>query len=356
MLAGKDTETMLEYAKKYGDLSFSDFSPTEVDMAILAMIAYANLKNTSLTEHPLCLNALAQELFDKIKQKIIKDQRLSEKSALKILKVVYKRARYRDLLFSHFVDINRESMHFSAYTAHLPNHHDVIVFKGTGRMVDSWHEDLNMSVRFPVPAQKEAKKYLRARMHGMQQKISVVGHSKGGNLAVVAAMWAPFWKHKRIRTVYSFDGPGLPEKHFQSRRFLRIKSRLKHLAPEDTVVSGMLKTKRLTIVRSQKTGVMAHDMISWQVQGKNFQRGARSDWSKRFEKQLDDWLEKHPKEDRQRIIDLLFGTLKKMGIEDVLALAKISNLARFAYNLTDASEEEKALLISFVKACFTRRK
>ena len=77
-----------------------------------------------------------------------------------------------------------------------------------------------MSYAFPVPAQEKAIKYLSKYTFG-SKKIYLGGHSKGGNLALVAAMYTPQLKQFRIKKVYNNDGPGLRRKEFESGKYRR---------------------------------------------------------------------------------------------------------------------------------------
>jgi len=69
-------------------------------------------------------------------------------------------------------------------------------------------EDLEMSFREEVPAQKDATRYTQRVMDDLGGEFYLGGHSKGGNLAVYAAAHLPLAAQERIIAVYNDDGPG----------------------------------------------------------------------------------------------------------------------------------------------------
>lgn len=70
-----------------------------------------------------------------------------------------------------------------------------------------------LSYMFPVPAQIEALYYFQETASLSEGDVRVCGHSKGGNLAVFAAVSCSNSLKKRIRGVYEYDAPGFPEPH-----------------------------------------------------------------------------------------------------------------------------------------------
>ena len=50
-------------------------------------------------------------------------------------------------------------------------------------------------------------------------KLILGGHSKGGNLALVAAMYSNFLVRNKIIEIYSYDGQGLLEEQLNSSRY-----------------------------------------------------------------------------------------------------------------------------------------
>jgi hypothetical protein len=70
-------------------------------------------------------------------------------------------------------------MQFSAVSFLLPGGDVFVAFRGTDDTLVGWKENFNMSFMHPVPAQREAHKYLERVAAATSGRIFVGGHSKG---------------------------------------------------------------------------------------------------------------------------------------------------------------------------------
>ena len=75
-----------------------------------------------------------------------------------------------------------------------------VAFEGTDDSMVGWHEDFDMMHTFPIPSQKLAMEYLNQVITRKYHRVYVGGHSKGGNLAMTACMYLPFWKQHKVKT------------------------------------------------------------------------------------------------------------------------------------------------------------
>jgi len=196
---------MIDYARDMGAMSFSDVPFGEIDQAILAQLVYLPLEralpspSARMTISALS-QALADETADKIYEILLRDR-------LQLLHACGQSARYGDLLVSGFVnDISHEDeMQFCAMVVTLPDYCRAVCFRGTDLTLAGWKEDLNMSFDEPTPAQRRAVEYINE--HADVPSI-VLGHSKGGNLAVYGSTFCDALPQSRITQVYTNDGPG----------------------------------------------------------------------------------------------------------------------------------------------------
>ena len=82
-----------------------------------------------------------------------------------------------------------------------------VVFRGTDASAVGWAEDARFGLDFPTDSQRWAANYLEYAASRADGPITVIGHSKGANLALYAAAAAtpPALEH-----VYAFDPVGFP--------------------------------------------------------------------------------------------------------------------------------------------------
>ena len=215
-------------------------------------------------------------------------------------------------------------MQFAAVTFVLPDGTHYIAFRGTDSSIVGWREDFNMAFESPIPAQSAAVKYLAEAAELTDGPLIIGGHSKGGNLAVYAAAHADAAVQARIRTVYSFDGPGLDDATMASEGYANIARRIRSFIPQQSVV-GLLMTYHpdYTVVKSNGVGLFQHDSFTWQVLGTTFITVTELDVSSQLvDHTVHEWLSRVSKEQRKLFIDTIFDILEASGAATIKELLR----------------------------------
>ena len=186
--------------------------------------------------------------------------------------------RFAGLVISNYINrvdgANAEQ--FCALTARLPDGTRYAAFRGTDDTIAAWREDFNMSAQDAVPAQLDAAAYLTRLGWEYDGAVRVGGHSKGGNLAVYAAMSAPEELQERISDVYNYDGPGFRFSVAAEAGFMRVRDKIRMFVPQHSMVGVLLANDcPYSIVESSASGVSAHNGFTWQVYGRRFVRRDR---------------------------------------------------------------------------------
>lgn len=255
--------------------------------------------------------------------------------------------RFRKCRMHHYIAVTDEemAMQFSAVCYDLPDNTLCVAFRGTDSSVTGWREDFNMSLLEPVPAQEAAKYYLERASELDGRRIRIVGHSKGGNLAAYAAACVSPDIQDRIETVYSFDGPGMAPDVFQSEGYARIVSRIRSFVPQTCIVGMMMDYHRVyTVVRSDATGIMQHDPLTWQVYGPHFEQAEEIDeTAKTVSDTLHDLLEKSNREQRATFLDAAFQMIESTRATTVGEIMgdKLRNLRAVIGSRKDLDPEQK---------------
>ena len=233
--------------------------------------------------------------------------------------------RFSDIEMGAFLEQfdDGEQTQFAAVTYRLPSGTLVVAFRGTDDSLVGWKEDFNMAFQYPVPAQVTAADYL-ARVAALWQNVPIVltGHSKGGNLAVYAAMNASDEVKDRVERIYSLDGPGFPESVVNSFEYASVSDRIVKIVPDSSVVGMVLETpERCMVVKSDVEGIMQHFAFSWQMHGGEFDKVEDvANSSVTFNKALNKWLSNLSKEQRERAVDALFAVLEASGAGSISAM------------------------------------
>ena len=124
-----------------------------------------------------------------------------------------------------------------------------------------------MSYEYPVTAHKYAIDYINKYFRFSTKKIILGGHSKGGNLALVAALECKKSIYRRIINVYSNDGQGLRKEEANSKRYKDLEYKYIHICPYNSIVGLLLYHNMyyISVDADRKPGA-SHSAISWQVE------------------------------------------------------------------------------------------
>lgn len=235
---------------------------------------------------------------------------------MELLRKMQSSRRYADLVLHHYVNLvdAEQEMQFSAVCVDLPGNITCVLYRGTDNTLIGWREDFNMSCETPVPAQLAACIYLE-RIAGMRGcELWLMGHSKGGNLAVYAAAHASNGVRERCSSIYSFDGPGVDMATWQSAAYEDIISRTKSFVPQTSIIGMLLGYHRdYTVVHSDASGLYQHDPFTWQVAGPDrFQKEEKVNRSSELiNETLHEWLAQMSTGQRAKFVEALFSLLEQ---------------------------------------------
>ena len=314
---------VINYLKWRGDLSFSDAPFNDVDNLVLALLIYNDFEGiVPGKDESKRISAKDASEWYFTKHSI---QDLGRLDYDWVLYYVAKTKRFGSLYLSDYVDINDADtkMMFTAFTVHLPDGTNYVSFRGTTMDIDDWRLDFNISFE-EIGAQKAAAEYLKHITEKYAGDIYVGGHSKGGNLAVYAAMNAPDIVRNRIKRVYSNDGPGFAPELLDEAKFNVIKERIIHIVPTFCVV-GMLFELKVphSIIASDGEKILQHNGMTWKVEGDHFiKRRHLSEESTVYNRAIDDWIGNATMEQRRAFTRDIFDSMKAAGAVSVYDISK----------------------------------
>lgn len=226
--------------------------------------------------------------------------------------------RFRRLRIANYVEDTDETSEkqFSAMTLRLPGNVTYVAFRGTDSTVVGWKEDFNLAFEQAIPSQLAARAYLEKVARLTRGPLYVGGHSKGGNLAVYAAMTCKASVRDRIEAVFSHDGPGFTEETMSVPSWSEASHLIHKTLPRSSVI-GMLferQEKDFSVVESTSVGIMQHDPFSWVVNGTAFcEVKELSLGASLFDQGLNDWVSNMSSAEREHFIETLFSIFKAGG-------------------------------------------
>jgi hypothetical protein len=236
--------------------------------------------------------------------------------------------RFRDIRLCYYVEERDDvrAQQFAAVTFLLPDQSVFVAFRGTDTSITGWKEDFNMALLSPIPSQATAAAYLHSvgQRLPFRNRLMTGGHSKGGNLAVYAAMTAVPELQGRIIGVFNHDGPGFKTGVLDQPGYAAIEKRIKKVLPQSSIVGMLLADcEEYSVVESSRFGPMQHDAFSWTVSGDDFVYVEKlTDSAVYMNRTLKAWLEAMPDEQRQILIDALFQIVASSGADSIIDLSE----------------------------------
>ncbi len=309
-----------DYLVWRGDLDFKQAPFCDVDNLIISELAYVDLQGIVPTPSEggsVALKDAAELFFNKHSVKELENSMSFVWEAPFLFKAMAESERYRDVKLSDYMDVTDEEaqMQFAAFHVKLSDATTYIVFRGTDDSLIGWKEDFNMSFISPVPAQLAAVEYLNNTVRYAMGKIRIGGHSKGGNLAIYAAVNCNRRVKRKIIEVYNNDGPGFDKAMVVSEEYQAMLPYIKTIVPHHSVVGMLLEHEEdYMVVESSQTGVMQHDPMSWQVVGNRFETlESVSKASQVLRGAVSNWIAGLEKEKRKEFVEALFAIIKASG-------------------------------------------
>ncbi len=350
---------ILDYLDWRGDITFERAPFNEVDNLILACFSYLELDGIRGIQdgNTLYLEELSENFFAEKKDDKIKAQTTFLKNIPELLRKMARSDRYRKCRVGGFVNeiLSSEIQQFAAVTIELPDGTVYISFRGTDDTITGWKEDFNLSNGI-VPSHKRALEYLEKEGRYIQSMLRIGGHSKGGNLAMYAALQCEEEIQEKILTVYDNDGPGFPEGFFYVRDTEKILKKVTRIIPEASVI-GMLLThqKEPVIIGSTQKGILQHDAFTWEIMGPSFiRKEGLTRKAETMDLRLHKWIDGMNEEQRAHLITELFSVLEATGAETIQQILDggVKSLAAMAWRLDKLEPESKAMVQELITGLF----
>lgn len=335
-----------DYLDQRGDLSFDTDSFNDIDGLLLSNLSYANLKE--IVPGPGEGEITMREAAEKFHllypdQKIAKDKTLIRFAPYVLFKLA-ESERFGGAVLKNFVEcIDTENMQFAVLEIDTGDHIPFLSYRGTDDTLAGWKEAFQLSY-MTTPAEKLSVEYLTTSLRDRTEQFRIGGYSKGGHLAVYAAIMCPPETREKILEIYDFDSPGFNEEFLETcPDYSDLVPRIKRSVPQDSTIGMLLQTLTTpTICTSSGIGVMQHDPTTWEVQGADFVKKEQfGRIGVLMRDTFDRWIGDASIEDRQHFVDDLFDVLSASGVQQFtsfreIGLSDLANMRRALGQTTPA--------------------
>ena len=337
---------------QWRDLSIEKVEFNEIDNLILARLSYFPLDGVVNGEEEISITE-AYEKYEKLENK----GRILQQEDTTLFPILAKSTRFGKMKLTNYINKidPKQEKQFSAVTILMPDNTIYVAYRGTDNTIVGWKEDFNMSFSELVPAQTDAANYLNNIAYKYKNNIRVGGHSKGGNLAVYAAAFCDTEIQDRIINVYNNDGPGFCDKIINSKQYQNIIKKVHTYIPQSSIIGRLLNhQEEITILKSTQTGIMQHDLYTWQVLGGEFVKDELTNSSEFIDKTITNWLKEVSPEQRGEFFDTLFDILNTTEAKTLSELSKnkLETAKRLLESYKHIEDESKELLSKTLSVLF----
>lgn len=317
--------TIYDYLKYYKDDSLETLPWNMMDNLLCSILSYVPLKSFNKLK--------LKELIDNVIENPIKENDLMRPMVLKVIDLIKNSKRYKDMCFENFINMRDNNTQFGVMTIKL-NNIKVISFKGTDGSVIGWLENFRLIYIYPTNTHKLAIEYVKNNINVLDEDVYVLGHSKGGNLAMVSSMEQNDSKFSKIKQVINFDGPGFRKCEFESEKYKKLLPKLINIIPTGSYIGTILYNKKYHVVTSNSHAINEHYPTSWNIFGTKFVTGKLSIGSKEINKRTTIEMSKLDENKIKEIIEYVFKTFEgRISEKGKISFKELSEVLKSMHNM-----------------------
>lgn len=342
---------LIDYLEKVENLTFDQEPLNILDKVCINEIGYLTYEKwltASDLKKPINLHDFAEgkELNPDYSFMVTKER-------VELAEAMVRSRRFASLSFSDYRSVLDKEVEkqFAAMIFSLPelNYHQ-LVFRGTDDSVIGWKEDFQLTYSREIPAHRSAMTFLEEHLLNLSGRITVSGHSKGGNLALYSAVQSSTALREKIAELLLLDSPGLMKSLLEKPSYQELKARMTVIRPQDSVVGVMLYwDKPAQLVAAEGIGFAQHNALTWEVDlatNDFVHEDQPTELSQRLEETFQEWIETLPKQQLKQGFDLVFDTILDSGIEslDDIGIQALPQIGQMLQEFGNLSDKQKKVL------------
>lgn len=344
------------YVKENSSVTFTQKPLNVLDLAVFSQLTMLDINK--LPGDPLSVHAAKKKYIEKNPDGYV-DLGVIVPQTYPLLALCADSARFGPVEIDDRRSVIDEEKvtQFTALTFRLPTGEYCVAFNGTDDTIVGWKEDFYLLYDKPTSSQEMAAEYLSelAEKTPDGTRIYVVGHSKGGNLAMYGAVKAGEKLRSKLVNAYNFDGPGFTEDFYKGSDFNAVRDKITSVIPQLSVVGRLFNHEEsVTIVKSCFAGVYQHDLFSWETRGDAFVTVPRLDeLSDKVQSKVNEIMFTLSPKQRKIFVDGLFSLLYSTDSFTLTELMK--NRGKLFGNFFKCDSGTRKLLLSMMMKLMSDR-
>ncbi len=315
---------IIDYVREYGQYTFSQEPFNEVDNLVLCQLIYLDYEKYVPGLEKRNIPVSIQSIYQDPAWTEILDNYWFREDNKALFEEVVQSVRFGTLKMNYYVNVidEEQETQFSAMTYVLEDKNCYIAYRGTDATLIGWKEDCNLAFSKPLNSHRLSAEYMNRVAGYIGGNFFAGGHSKGGNLAVYAAMNCSEHVRNKLLGVYNNDGPGFRPEILEEGNYEGIEGKTFKFIPRSSIVGVILQSETdYEVVESKSFGVFQHNAYNWKIEDKAFVRaGNRDDFTTFRDAALNEWILALPDEEKHAFIDTLYNVVAASEVKDLFQL------------------------------------
>ncbi len=333
--------TIYDYLRYYKDLTIKEIPWNNIDNLLLAILVYIPLKSFNET---ISFDEMCNRI---IKCNVSKSNDYMVPKIRELIEIIKGSKRYSKMKFRNFVNQIDKETQFGAMTC-IFNRNKIISFRGTDRSIIGWIENFRLMYETPTYTQVLAKEYLDKNIGFFDKKVHVVGHSKGGNLAMYSTMKLNNFKIKKVKKVVNFDGPGFMKEDYDSIEYKKMSKKLINIVPSNSYIGVLMFNNEYEIISTSAHAINVHYPIFWNTDGVEFEHEKLSNMSKELHRRTSTQLEGVDREKFKAYFEAAFKVIDYKKTSDISITFK--DLINIFKTIRSLDKETSEYVITILKS------
>lgn len=309
------------YIDQVSNQTFDQNPLNEVDILLFNELTYLPLDEYLAKGNEQNLSVLAQTIGEDLYGLQELNPFLATSDRIKLFELASASPRYQDILVSHFFNQldQEDEIQICAVTYVIDTKQSLVCFRGTDDSLVGWKEDFKLTYLDVIPAQDAAAQYLASTIKQAEGELIITGHSKGGNLALFAAIQHFPLLKDRLVGLYLFDSPGLNQDLLELDAYQGLMDYTHLYLPEDSIVGRMMYTKfEPIIVKSDYFNIIQHNLVFWKIDNQQLVRAKQTtENSNLIDVTLKLWCQQYSKDELEEFFEYTFQTLADNGLVSI---------------------------------------
>ena len=351
---------VLDYINFRRDITFKQDPFNDVDAMILSILVYLNIDQKMINKK-ININEVIK-LYQSQNQKNTYFNDVED-----VAEAILNTKRFENIIITNYEVINNEEklIQFAAMTFKIKGVATIVAFRGTDSSVLGWKENLKLFYQENFDSDQYASNYLdleisKIKLYNIfnKEKCMVIGHSKGGHLAIASSYLSKF--SSKIDRVINFDGPGFLEHFYLQVSNQEIESKITNYMPTDSIFGRMfIHHSSQQIVQSDQKGLEQHNLCHWKIDLNHFKQAKKFDQSShKIQSLLEKIIYRHSYENRKIGIEMIISILNKIEVHEVSDFQKLNfnDLITIIKEMSSISKEQRKFIIELTSIMYNQAK